>query len=79
MKELKKRYLEAKNKAMELMQAGRVSEYIAHLVTVQDLRLQLMNSAVRGNGWEWTTENTSYQSEPLQKTEGFFYAKNESE
>jgi hypothetical protein len=50
MKELKKRYLEAKNKAVELMQAGRISEYIAHLVTVQDLRLQLMNSAVRSNG-----------------------------
>ena len=46
MKELKKKYQSAKAKAKNLMEAGRISEYIAQLVTVQDLRLQLMNITV---------------------------------
>lgn len=46
MKELKKKYQEAKAKAKDLMKAGRLTEYIAHLVTVEQLKLQLINSAV---------------------------------
>jgi len=49
MKELKRRYQEAKQMAIQLMEKGRISEYIAHLVTVQELRLQLMNAAVVNN------------------------------
>jgi hypothetical protein len=46
MKELKRRYMEAKTRALDLMQNGKISEYIAHLVTVQELRLQIMNATV---------------------------------
>ena len=46
MKELKKKYQEARAKAKQLMNDGRLSEYIAQLVTVEQLKLQLMNVTV---------------------------------
>jgi glutaminase len=46
MKELKRKYQEAKAKAKKLMSDGRLSEYIAQLVTVEQLKLQLMNVSV---------------------------------
>ncbi|NND94880.1 MAG: hypothetical protein HKN45_08440 [Flavobacteriales bacterium] len=46
MKELKKKYQEAKARAKQLMSDGRLSEYIAQLVTVEQLKLQLMNVTV---------------------------------
>jgi len=46
MKELRKKYMKAKRQAMKLMQDGNITEYVAHLVMVQDLRLQLLNTAV---------------------------------
>ena len=51
MKELKKRYQEAKAQAIELMTNGRLTEYIAQLATVQQLKLQLINaSTTRARG-----------------------------
>ena len=44
--DLKKQYQKAKSKAVKLMRAGRVSEYVAQLVTVQELRLQILNAAM---------------------------------
>ena len=46
MKELKKKYQEAKAKAKKLMSDGRLSEYIAQLVTVEQLKLQLINATI---------------------------------
>ncbi|NNC84318.1 MAG: hypothetical protein HKN79_12140 [Flavobacteriales bacterium] len=46
MKELKKKYQEAKAKAIDLMSDGRLSEYIAQLVTVEQLKLQLINATI---------------------------------
>lgn len=46
MKELKRKYQEAKTKAINLMRDGRISEYIAQLVTVEQLKLQMMNVTV---------------------------------
>ncbi len=50
MKELKRKYQEAKTKAIKLMRDGRISEYIAQLVTVEQLKLQLMNVTVTNHG-----------------------------
>ena len=50
MKELRKKYMKAKRRAVQLMQDGNITEYIATLVTVQDLKLQLLNSAVTQRG-----------------------------
>jgi len=47
MKELKRKYQEAKAKAAELMQAGSISEYIAQLYQVDQIKLQLMNVTVQ--------------------------------
>lgn len=46
MKDLKKKYMKAKAKAKKLMSDGRLSEYIAQLVMVEELKLQLMNVTV---------------------------------
>lgn len=46
MKELKKRYQEAKQKAIKLMSNGNISEYIAQLVMVEELKLQLINASI---------------------------------
>jgi len=46
MKDLKKKYQEAKKKAIQLMSSGRISEYIAQLVQVEQLKLQLLNASL---------------------------------
>lgn len=43
MLELKAKYLDAKRKAMKLMEAGKLRAYIAQLAEVQELQLQIMN------------------------------------
>ena len=43
MKELKEKYINAKNRAKEMMQAGNISGHIAQLSRVQQLQLQLIN------------------------------------
>lgn len=42
MKELKNKYTALKTQAMELMQIGNISAYLAKLQEVQDLRLQIV-------------------------------------
>lgn len=42
MNDLKKRYTELKTKAIELMSAGRVNAYLATLVEVNDLKMQMI-------------------------------------
>jgi glutaminase len=44
--DLKKKYTEAKSRAKELMTTGRLTEYIAQLVTVEQLKLQIINATV---------------------------------
>ncbi len=46
MLDLKKKYQEAKAVAIDLMKNGRLTEYIAHLATVEQLKLQLINANV---------------------------------
>jgi len=46
MKELKEKYLNAKQQAKKLMKTGNVSGYIAQLAQVQDLQMQLFNFAL---------------------------------
>lgn len=43
--DLKKAYQDARNKAVELMQQGRINAYIAQLARVNELQLQLINYA----------------------------------
>lgn len=43
--DLRNTYLEARNTAVELMQQGRVSAYIAQLARVNELQLQIVNYA----------------------------------
>jgi hypothetical protein len=42
MNELKKRYQELKAKAKKLMSAGKVNAYLATLVEVNDIRMQMI-------------------------------------
>lgn len=42
MNELKKKYLELRAKALELMTAGKVNAYLATLVEVNELRMRLI-------------------------------------
>ena len=46
MLDLKKKYKEAKANAIDLMKNGRLTEYIAQLATVEQLKLQLINANV---------------------------------
>jgi len=46
MLDLRKKYHEAKTLAIDLMKNGRLTEYIAHLATVEQLKLQLINAKV---------------------------------
>jgi len=41
--DLKKTYFEARNKAVKLMEQGRLSAYIAQLARVNELQLQIIN------------------------------------
>ena len=41
--DLKKTYFEARDKAVELMQQGRLNAYIAQLARVNELQLQIIN------------------------------------
>lgn len=43
--DLMKTYRDARNRAIELMQKGQLSAYIAQLARVHELKLQLMNYA----------------------------------
>ena len=45
MKELKNKYTALKSQAMELMRAGRINAYLAKLVEVNDVRMQLIQIA----------------------------------
>lgn len=45
MKELKKKYQAMKRQAIELMQKGNISAYLAKLQEVNDLRFQIMQLA----------------------------------
>jgi len=45
MNDLKKKYLELRAKALELMSAGKVNAYLATLVEVNDVRLQMIQTA----------------------------------
>ena len=45
MLELKRKYMEAKLRALDLMKTGKINEYIAHLMLVKELQLQILNSA----------------------------------
>lgn len=45
MKELKNKYIALKDQAMNLMQNGQVNAYLAKLIEVNDLRLQMMQVA----------------------------------
>lgn len=42
--DIKRKYMEAKMKALDLMKTGRVTEYIAHLMLIKELHLQILNS-----------------------------------
>ena len=42
--DIKRKYMEAKLKALELMKTGRITEYIAHLMLIKELQLQILNS-----------------------------------
>lgn len=42
MNDLKKKYLELRAKALELMSAGKVNAYLATLVEVNDLRMRMI-------------------------------------
>lgn len=42
MNDLKKRYTELRNKAIQLMSAGRINAYLATLVEVNDLKMQMI-------------------------------------
>jgi hypothetical protein len=46
MLDIKKKYQEAKTSAIDLMKNGRLTEYIAQLATVEQLKLQLINANV---------------------------------
>ncbi|NNC69979.1 MAG: hypothetical protein HKN90_04060, partial [Flavobacteriaceae bacterium] len=41
--DIKRKYMEAKMKALDLMKTGRVTEYIAHLMLIKELQLQILN------------------------------------
>lgn len=43
--DLKQTYFEARDKAVKLMQQGRLNAYIAQLARVNELQLQLINYA----------------------------------
>ncbi len=43
MLEIKAKYLEAKLKAKQMMGSGNVTAYIAQLLTIQELQLQISN------------------------------------
>lgn len=43
--DLRKAYLETREKAVQLMKQGKLSAYIAQLSMLEDLRLQMMNYA----------------------------------
>jgi hypothetical protein len=43
--DLRKSYLETREKAVQLMKQGKLSAYIAQLAVLQELRLQIMNYA----------------------------------
>lgn len=43
--DLRKSYFEARDKAVQLMQQGRLNAYIAQLARVNELQLQLINYA----------------------------------
>lgn len=45
MKELKNKYIALKDQAMNLMKNGQVNAYLAKLIEVNDLRLQMMQVA----------------------------------
>jgi len=47
--DIKRKYMEAKMKALELMKTGRITEYIAHLMLIKELHLQILNSASTAN------------------------------
>ncbi|MEM7160980.1 MAG: hypothetical protein AAF487_00940 [Bacteroidota bacterium] len=42
--DIKRKYMEAKLKALDLMKTGRITEYIAHLMLMKELQLQILNS-----------------------------------
>lgn len=46
MLDLKNKYQEAKTVAISLMKTGRLTEYIAQLATVEQLKLQLINANI---------------------------------
>lgn len=45
MNDLKKKYQELRAKALEYMSAGKVNAYLATLVEVNDLRVQMIQTA----------------------------------
>lgn len=47
--DIKRKYMEAKMKALDLMKTGRITEYIAHLLLIKELHLQILNSASTAN------------------------------
>ena len=48
--DIKKKYMEAKLRALDLMKKGSVTEYIAHLLLIKELQLQILNSATTRPG-----------------------------
>ncbi len=46
MLDLKAKYLDAKNRALKLMQKGNIHAYLAQLTRVEQLHLQLINNSL---------------------------------